>query len=179
MSRAASTVAADGQGPGAFGPTLLAADSITKRFGGLVAVSDITFHVPERSIVSIIGPNGAGKTTFFNILTGFYRPTLGRVRFGEKTITTARPDQITALGVARTFQNIRLFATMTATENVMVGQHARMRECWPTITFSTALMVANRRMFWNVRAMPSAVILSGRTPEIVLPSNSMVPRDGV
>jgi len=127
MSKAASTVPADGQGPAATGPSLLAADAITKRFGGLVAVSDITFHVPERSIVSIIGPNGAGKTTFFNILTGFYRPTLGRVAFAEKNITTARPDQITALGVARTFQNIRLFATMTATENVMVGQHARMR----------------------------------------------------
>jgi branched-chain amino acid transport system ATP-binding protein len=127
MSRAASTIHADGRGPDASGPSLLAADQITKRFGGLVAVSDITFHVPERSIVSIIGPNGAGKTTFFNILTGFYRPTLGRVSFAEKNITTARPDQITALGVARTFQNIRLFATMSATENVMVGQHARMR----------------------------------------------------
>jgi branched-chain amino acid transport system ATP-binding protein len=128
MSRAAGTVTAEGSPDGVpQGSALLEAEAITKRFGGLVAVSDVSFAVPERSIVSIIGPNGAGKTTFFNILTGFYRPTLGRVRFAEKTITTARPDQITALGVARTFQNIRLFATMTATENVMVGQHARMR----------------------------------------------------
>jgi branched-chain amino acid transport system ATP-binding protein len=125
MSKAASAASAEAA-TAEDGRVLLAADAITKRFGGLVAVSDVTFHVPERSIVSIIGPNGAGKTTFFNILTGFYRPTLGSIRFGEKRITTARPDQITALGMARTFQNIRLFATMTATENVMVGQHARM-----------------------------------------------------
>jgi branched-chain amino acid transport system ATP-binding protein len=128
MSRAAGSAPAPAEPDVARGgDDLLAADAITKRFGGLVAVSDVTFHVPDRSIVSIIGPNGAGKTTFFNILTGFYRPTLGRVAFNAKTITTARPDQITALGMARTFQNIRLFATMTATENVMVGQHARMR----------------------------------------------------
>jgi len=127
MSRAASTVPADGHGPEATGPVLLAAESITKRFGGLVAVSDVSFHVPERSIVSIIGPNGAGKTTFFNMLTGLYKPTLGKIRFDGKDITRMRPDKIMALGVARTFQNIRLFGTMTAVENVMVGQHARMK----------------------------------------------------
>jgi len=128
MSRAAHTVPAGAGTTEADGaPVLLSAASITKRFGGLVAVSDVSFTVPERAIVSIIGPNGAGKTTFFNILTGFYRPTLGRVRFADRDITSARPDQITALGVARTFQNIRLFATMSALENVMVGQHARMR----------------------------------------------------
>ena len=101
--------------------------NVTKQFGGLTAVSDVTFRVPERSIVSIIGPNGAGKTTFFNMLTGFYKPTIGVIEFDGKTITGGRPDVIMKLGMARTFQNIRLFATMTATENVMVGQNSRMK----------------------------------------------------
>ena len=77
-------------------------------------MSDVTFAVPERSIVSIIGPNGAGKTTFFNMLTGFYKPTLGRIVFDSRNVTGGRPDVIMKLGMARTFQNIRLFATMTA-----------------------------------------------------------------
>jgi branched-chain amino acid transport system ATP-binding protein len=106
---------------------MLSAEHITKRFGGLAAVSDVSFSIPERSIVSIIGPNGAGKTTFFNMLTGLYRPTSGAIRFADQDITERRPDLITKLGVARTFQNIRLFGTMTAVENVLVGQHARMK----------------------------------------------------
>jgi branched-chain amino acid transport system ATP-binding protein len=106
---------------------ILEAVHITKQFGGLTAVSDVSFMLPERSIVSIIGPNGAGKTTFFNMLTGFYRPTIGTIAFGGHNITGARPDQVMKAGMARTFQNIRLFATMTATENVMIGEHSRMR----------------------------------------------------
>ncbi|MDQ3935123.1 MAG: ABC transporter ATP-binding protein [Actinomycetota bacterium] len=106
---------------------ILTATGVSKIFGGLVAVDSVDFELPRRSIVSIIGPNGAGKTTFFNMLTGLYRPTRGRITFDGKDITGHRPDKITALGVARTFQNIRLFATMSAVENVMVGQHARMR----------------------------------------------------
>jgi branched-chain amino acid transport system ATP-binding protein len=106
---------------------LLVTQQVTKAFGGLVAVEDVTFAVPPRSIVSIIGPNGAGKTTFFNMLTGLYRPTAGRITFEGKDITGLRPDIITSRGVARTFQNIRLFSSMSALENVMVGQHARMR----------------------------------------------------
>jgi branched-chain amino acid transport system ATP-binding protein len=114
----------DGNGNGA---AVLEAANITKQFGGLTAVSDVTFTVPERSIVSIIGPNGAGKTTFFNMLTGFYKPTLGRIVFDGRAITGRRPDVIMKLGMARTFQNIRLFATMSAAENVMVGQNSRMK----------------------------------------------------
>jgi len=106
---------------------LLATEHVTKAFGGLVAVEDVSFYVKPRSIVSIIGPNGAGKTTFFNMLTGLYKPTFGQVEFDGRNITGRRPDRIMALGVARTFQNIRLFATMSALENVMVGQHARMK----------------------------------------------------
>jgi branched-chain amino acid transport system ATP-binding protein len=109
------------------GPAILETDRLTKQFGGLTAVDSVSFRVPERSIVSIIGPNGAGKTTFFNMLTGLYKPSLGTVTFDGKNVTMKRPDQITALGVARTFQNIRLFGTMSAVENVLVGQHARMR----------------------------------------------------
>ena len=114
-------------GTGSNGAGLYSADHITKAFGGLVAVDDVSFTIPEGSIVSIIGPNGAGKTTFFNILTGLYKPTSGVLRFDGKDVTRKRPDQITAAGVARTFQNIRLFGTMSAAENVMVGEHARMK----------------------------------------------------
>ena len=109
------------------GEPLLEARDVSKIFGGLVAVNSVSFSIPERSIVSIIGPNGAGKTTFFNMLTGLYRPSLGTITFDGQDVTDTRPDRITAAGVARTFQNIRLFATMSATENVMVGQHSRMR----------------------------------------------------
>ena len=108
------------------GSLILDAQNVTKQFGGLTAVSDVTFHVPERAIVSIIGPNGAGKTTFFNILTGFYRPTFGTITFDGRGITGARPDIVMKAGMARTFQNIRLFSTMTAMENVMIGEHSRM-----------------------------------------------------
>jgi branched-chain amino acid transport system ATP-binding protein len=105
---------------------LLQASGVSKIFGGLVAVNDVTFDIPHKSIVSIIGPNGAGKTTFFNMLTGLYRPSTGTIAFDGTEITAMRPDRILASGIARTFQNIRLFATMSARENVMVGQHARM-----------------------------------------------------
>ncbi|MDP9376231.1 MAG: ABC transporter ATP-binding protein [Actinomycetota bacterium] len=106
---------------------ILEARGVTKQFGGLTAVKDVNFSIPRTAIVSIIGPNGAGKTTFFNLLTGLYKPTEGAISFDGDEITGSRPDQITARGVARTFQNIRLFGTMSAVENVMVGQHARMR----------------------------------------------------
>jgi branched-chain amino acid transport system ATP-binding protein len=106
--------------------SILSTVSATKVFGGLLAVSDVSIDVRPKSIVSIIGPNGAGKTTFFNMLTGLYRPTAGRILFDGSDVTARRPDIITSLGVARTFQNIRLFSTMSALENVMVGQHARM-----------------------------------------------------
>jgi branched-chain amino acid transport system ATP-binding protein len=116
--------AAEGNGGGA---ALLNASRISKVFGGLVAVNDVTFTVPERAIVSLIGPNGAGKTTFFNCLTGLYKPSTGRVTFDGKDITGRRPDLVTVAGMARTFQNIKLFRTMTALENVQVGMHSRLR----------------------------------------------------
>jgi branched-chain amino acid transport system ATP-binding protein len=107
--------------------SILETTAVTKAFGGLVAVSGIDFSIPRRSIVSLIGPNGAGKTTFFNMLTGLYKPTAGVIAFQGEDITRKRPDMIMKMGVARTFQNIRLFATMTAVENVLVGEHSRTR----------------------------------------------------
>ena len=113
--------------PSAVALSVLRAERVRKAFGGLVAVNDVSFDVPQHSIVSLIGPNGAGKTTLFNMLTGLYRPTEGRIRLGERDITRTRPDVITRYGVARTFQNIRLFGAMTAVENVMIGHHTQMR----------------------------------------------------
>jgi branched-chain amino acid transport system ATP-binding protein len=109
------------------GEPLLEAVAISKRFGGLLAVDTVNFEIPRQSIVSIIGPNGAGKTTFFNMLTGLYKPTTGRVSFDGDDITSVRPDLIMKRGLARTFQNIRLFGTMTSIENVLVAQHSRTK----------------------------------------------------
>src|SRR3954466_13742543 len=106
---------------------VLEATNVSKVFGGLVAVNDVDFSVPEKGIVSLIGPNGAGKTKVFNCMAGLYKPTTGRVTFDGKDITARRPDLVTKAGVARTFQNIKLFRTMTAPENVQVGMHSRLR----------------------------------------------------
>lgn len=113
---------------------ILEAKNISVVFGGLVAVNDVSFDIPEGSIVSLIGPNGAGKTTFFNVLTGLYDPTSGSVEFEGKVITGVAPHKIAAGGMARTFQNIRLFGMMTARENVMVAMHSHMKSgVWATI----------------------------------------------
>jgi len=106
---------------------LLETHGVIKRFGGLTAVANVDFVIEPRTISAIIGPNGAGKTTFFNILTGIYKPDGGTVAFNGKSIVGLRPDQINAVGISRTFQNIRLFGNMTVLENIMVGMHARLR----------------------------------------------------
>ncbi|MFN8484495.1 MAG: ABC transporter ATP-binding protein [Anaerolineae bacterium] len=106
---------------------VLEAKGVTKRFGGLVAVNAVDFTVPRGAIVSVIGPNGAGKTTFFNMITGIYEPTEGDIIFNSASIAGLRPNEVTAVGIGRTFQNIRLFANMTAVENVLVGMHSRLR----------------------------------------------------
>ncbi len=108
-------------------PDLLVARQVRKEFGGLVATNDIDFTIPQGSIVSLIGPNGAGKTTFFNMLTGVYKPTAGQIVFNGVDVSDKPPHAITALGVGRTFQNIRLFDHMTALENVLVGMHCRLK----------------------------------------------------
>ncbi len=116
---------------------LLETRAVTKRFGGLTALNQVDFQVEEGLIASIIGPNGAGKTTFFNVLTGIYRPDEGEVAFNERSLLGLRPDQITALGVCRTFQNIRLFANMTVIENVLVGMHSRISLSMPAVLART------------------------------------------
>jgi branched-chain amino acid transport system ATP-binding protein len=124
------------------GGVLLDASHISKVFGGLVAVNDVEFRVPPKAIVSLIGPNGAGKTTFFNCLTGLYKPTTGRVIFDGKDITAKRADLVTRAGIARTFQNIKLFRTMTSIENVQVGMHSQLRSRVTGMVFRTPF---NRR----------------------------------
>ena len=106
---------------------LLVADKVRKEFGGLVAVNDIDFTIPQGAVVSLIGPNGAGKTTFFNTLTGVYEPTSGQVEFDGQDITGKPPHAVVERGIGRTFQNIRLFQQMSALENVMVGMHCRTK----------------------------------------------------
>ena len=106
---------------------LLEATKLRKEFGGLVACNDVDFAVPRGSIVSLIGPNGAGKTTFFNMLTGVYTPTSGEIMFNGHDVAGLPPHAVTHMGVGRTFQNIRLFPTMTSMENVLVGMHSRIK----------------------------------------------------
>ena len=115
----------------------LTATDITVAFGGLVAVNNVSFSVPEKSVVSLIGPNGAGKTTFFNVLTGLYKPTSGQVVFNGRNVTGKPPHSIAAAGLARTFQNIRLFGLMTAEENVMVAMHSHLKSGIIATLFST------------------------------------------
>ena len=109
------------------GGPLLELSKVTKRFGGLVAVQDVDLQVQPGEIVSIIGPNGAGKTTVFNLITGIYRPSSGDIRLAGKTTVGLNPDQVLVRGIARTFQNIRLFNNMTVLENVLVGQHTQLK----------------------------------------------------
>lgn len=106
---------------------LLDLSGATKRFGGLVAVSDVDLQIWPREIISVIGPNGAGKTTLFNLITGIYHPTSGDVRLEGKSLVGLKPDQIVRRGITRTFQNIRLFNNMTVMENVLVGQHTQLK----------------------------------------------------
>jgi branched-chain amino acid transport system ATP-binding protein len=113
---------------------ILKIDHVTKRFGGLVAVDDVTFDVKRGEIFALIGPNGAGKTTLFNGITGIFPPTNGRIVFQGREITGARPHQVATFGIARTFQNIRLFEYMSSLDNVRLGQHCRMRaKLWDSL----------------------------------------------
>jgi branched-chain amino acid transport system ATP-binding protein len=125
---------------------ILTAKKVIKRFGGLVAVNSVDFDIPEKSIVSIIGPNGAGKTTFFNCITGFGKIDEGEISFEGTKIHRLRPDQITHLGISRTYQNIRLFPDMTALENILVGQHLFLHSSWISAVFSTPGVRAEEKM---------------------------------
>jgi len=117
--------------------TILTSRQVTKRFGGLTAVNQFDFEVPEGSIVSIIGPNGAGKTTFFNCITGFYGFDEGQIFFGDHLLNGQSPDRVAHLGITRTYQNIRLFAQMSAIENILVGMEPQLRSSWIGAVFGS------------------------------------------
>ncbi len=119
--------------------SVLTVKDLTKQFGGLVAVSNFRVELEKGELVGLIGPNGSGKTTVFNLITGIYKPTTGRVRLNGDDITGMRPDKITGLGIARTFQNIRLFSNLSVLENVMVGHHLRLQAS----PFAAALWLPN------------------------------------
>jgi len=106
---------------------LLAASSISKRFGGVQALAEVSFSITQGEIYGLIGPNGAGKTTLFNLLTGIYAPDSGRFTFDGNKLSGLKPHQVAARGIGRTFQNIRLFANLSVLENVMIGRHVRTR----------------------------------------------------
>jgi branched-chain amino acid transport system ATP-binding protein len=116
---------------------ILVAKSVTKQFGGLIAVNKLNLEIPEQSISSIIGPNGAGKTTFFNCVTGFYTPEHGEIIYRGNRIDGLRSDQVTQLGISRTYQNIRLFSNLTALENIMVGYEPHLKTGWLDAVFHT------------------------------------------
>lgn len=118
--------------------SILSAKNVTKRFGGLVAVNNVSVEIPEKSIYSVIGPNGAGKTTFFNCITGFYTPEEGEIIFQGHPIKGIPTDQITRRGISRTYQNIRLFSNMTALENILVGEEPRLKSSWIGAIFNTS-----------------------------------------
>jgi branched-chain amino acid transport system ATP-binding protein len=161
VSAAAAADAAPPEAP------ILLAESVRKEFGGLVAVNDVDFSIPTRSIVSLIGPNGAGKTTFFNMLTGVYTPTAGRIVFDGHDVSNKPPHAITHLGVGRTFQNIRLFEQMTALENVLVGMHARLRGgILSSIVGTPRLRKEERRAAERARELLRFSGLRGRDDEL-------------
>jgi branched-chain amino acid transport system ATP-binding protein len=145
---------------------LFDAHGITKRFGGLVAINRVDYAL-DRGISSIIGPNGAGKTTLFNVFTGLYEPDAGEVTFRGHSLVGLRPDQITALGVCRTFQNIRLFANMTAIENVLVGMHARVRlGLWDALTHPPRFHTVERGLWQRGSELLERVGLRDKANEV-------------
>ncbi|HEX7788461.1 MAG TPA: ABC transporter ATP-binding protein [Methylomirabilota bacterium] len=146
---------------------LLEARGVSKRFGGLTALNEVDFTLEEGHIASIIGPNGAGKTTFFNVFTGIYVPEQGVVTFRGVPVLGRRPDQITALGICRTFQNIRLFPRMTAIENVMVGMHSRVPlTFWDVITRNPRWREHERRQWEQGAELLSVVSLRDKANEV-------------
>jgi branched-chain amino acid transport system ATP-binding protein len=145
---------------------LLEARRVRKEFGGLIASNDIDFTIPRGSIVSLIGPNGAGKTTFFNILTGVYKPTAGVVLFRGRPVSGLPPHKITQLGMARTFQNIRLFHNMTAVENVLVAMHSRIKGgIWASILHTPRIKREEEASEQRARELLELSGLRGRDEE--------------
>src|SRR5262249_6612030 len=145
----------------------LEASGVTKRFGGLVALNRVNFELAEGRIASIIGPNGAGKTTFFNVFTGIYVPEEGTVTFRGTSLSGRRPDEITPLGICRTFQNIRLFRNMPAIQNVLIGMHARVTlGFWDAPARSPRLHREGAGLWAGGAALLDVVGLRGKATEV-------------
>ncbi len=146
---------------------LLETKKVTKRFGGLVAVSAVDFTIQKGSISSLIGPNGAGKTTLFNVITGIYKPEEGQVTFAGHELVGLRSDQIAALGISRTFQNIRLFGEMTVRENILVGMHPRLRQsAWGAALKTRRFLAEEAEAVERARQLQEFVGLSGMGDQI-------------
>lgn len=146
--------------------SLLTVEDLTKRFGGLTAVSGVSFVVESAEILSVIGPNGAGKTTLFNMLTGIYTPTGGRASLAGRPLCGLKSHQIVEAGLARTFQNIRVFAGMSALENVMVGRHSRTRGgFWAALTPGGAVRDEERQIHERATEELRFVGLDGRAEQ--------------
>lgn len=142
---------------------LLESKELTKVFGGLVAVDKIDLTIEAGMIAGLIGPNGAGKTTYFNMITGLYKPTSGQLTFDGKSLVGLRPNKITALGIARTFQNIRLFNNMTALENILIGQNCRLKSTWYGALLRTPGVIAEEKAAYKkARELIKYIGLEGR-----------------
>ena len=146
---------------------ILEATNVTKRFGGLTAVNDFSFSLPEGAIISIIGPNGAGKTTFFNCITGFYTANEGEILFNGQSIMGRSTDQITRMGISRTYQNIRLFPQMTTIENILVGMEPQLHAGWISALFRLPKQVKEEKEALNeARRLLDFVGLKGQGDEL-------------
>ena len=129
---------------------ILKLTNISIIFGGLVAIDNLNLDVKENEIVALIGPNGAGKTTCFNLITGIYKPTTGTIALNRQSIVGKRPDEITRLGIARTFQNIRLFSDLTVFENVLIADHLRVKD---NVFSATTRLNFKQEKFMRERAL--------------------------
>jgi len=146
---------------------LLEVNGLTKKFGGLTAVNDVSINIEQGSISAIIGPNGAGKTTLFNLLTGIYKPDKGTINFDGRSLIGLRPDQVNGAGMSRTFQSIRLFPGMTVVENVMVGMHSRLRiSLLQTLTRVSAFNNQEKRVREKAAELLDFVGLSDKGDEV-------------
>jgi branched-chain amino acid transport system ATP-binding protein len=145
---------------------ILRTEDLTMRFGGLIAVNEFSAEFPRGSITGLIGPNGAGKTTCFNMITGFYRPTTGRVLFQDQELTGQAPHRVCKAGIARTFQNIRLFGNETVLENVMIGRHLRQKTGWlQAVLFTPAYRREDRAIRAHSMELLAAVGLADLASE--------------
>ncbi|MGH6921649.1 MAG: ABC transporter ATP-binding protein, partial [Geminicoccaceae bacterium] len=144
----------------------LAIEHIAVHFGGLVAVSDMTFAVNEGEVVGLIGPNGAGKTTAFNVITGFLRPTRGEIRYRGRSLNGLRPHEVAEAGLVRTFQKTSVFAANTVFDNILIGLHRRGRATvWQTLLGLPAVRAEEQRLNDEAWAMLDFVGIAGRAHE--------------